>query len=123
GVVKKMLRHTIPLGIVYVAVIAVLAVLLARMPTAFLPEEDQGIIFTLVQLPPNASLDRTSKVIEQVTDHFLSNEKDAIQSIFTVGGFSFTGIGQNSGMAFIRLKDWEDRKADDLKVGAVVQRS
>ncbi|XID74413.1 efflux RND transporter permease subunit [Alkanindiges sp. WGS2144] len=123
GIVSKLLKHTIPVGIIYVVVIAVLTLLLVRMPTAFLPDEDQGVIFTLVQLPPNAALDRTSKVIDQVTHYYLDQEKDTVQSIFSVAGFSFTGIGQNAGIAFIKLKDWDQRKADEYKVPALVQRS
>lgn len=121
-VIGKLLSHTIPVGLVYAAIIAVLVLLFVRMPTAFLPEEDQGVVFTLVQLPPNATLDRTSKVMEQVNNYYLNQEKDTVQSVFSVSGFSFSGIGQNAGMAFVKLKDWDERTSDDLKVSALVQR-
>ena len=64
---------------------------------------------TLVQLPPNATLERTDKVINTMTGYFLENEKDHVQSVFSVAGFSFTGVGQNAGLAFIKLKDWSER--------------
>ncbi|WP_026471307.1 efflux RND transporter permease subunit [Alkanindiges illinoisensis] len=123
GFVDKLLHHTIPVGIVYAAIIAILAVLFIRMPTAFLPNEDQGVIFTLIQLPPNATLDRTNKAIEQVNYYYLNHEKDVVESVFSVAGFSFTGIGQNAGIAFVKLKDWDERTSADFKVPALVQRS
>jgi multidrug efflux pump subunit AcrB len=79
------------------------------MPTSFLPEEDQGVMFNQVQLPAGATQERTLEVLKKVEDHFLENEKDTVRSIFTVAGFSFGGSGQNMGIGFVMLKDWDER--------------
>ena len=106
---------------IYGAIIVVLGLLFMRLPTAFLPEEDQGMVITLVQLPPGATEERTQKVLAVVRDHYLGDK--AIKAVFTVSGFSFSGAGQNAGLAFTRLKDFGDRRAGDMKAPAVVQRA
>ncbi|PTS91140.1 MULTISPECIES: efflux RND transporter permease subunit [unclassified Caulobacter] len=105
----------------YAAIIAVMAVLFIRLPTSFLPEEDQGTIYTLVQLPAGATDARTQGVLKQVESHFLADK--AVKSIFTVSGFSFGGAGQNAGLAFISLKPFDERKSPDLKAAAVAGRA
>jgi multidrug efflux pump len=102
-----------------VAIVAAMAVFFLRMPTAFLPDEDQGVIYGLVQLPVGATQDRTVKVLEKMEHHFLVDQKDAVNSIFTVAGFSFAGNGQNTGTAFVALKNWNLRKRADLQAKAV----
>jgi multidrug efflux pump len=77
---------------------------------------------TLVQLPPNATLDRTEKVIDQMTGFFMEGEKANVESLFSVAGFSFTGVGQNAGLAFIQLKDWSERTTPQSQIGAIIQR-
>lgn len=109
-------------GLVYGVVIAVMGWLFVNLPSSFLPDEDQGVVMTLVQLPPNATLERTGKTIDQMTGFFLNNEKEHVESVFSVAGFSFTGIGQNAGLAFIKLKDWKDRTSPESQVGAIIQR-
>ena len=96
--------------LLYVILLAGLVFVFMRLPTSFLPEEDQGILFTQIQLPTGATQERTLKVIEQVEDHFMNDEKDNVASVFAVAGFSFGGNGQNTGIAFVRLKDWSLRK-------------
>ena len=108
---------------IYAAIIVVMALLFIRLPSAFLPEEDQGIMITLVQLPAGAPESKTLAVLDTVRNHFLQDEKDAVQSVFTVSGFSFSGAGQNAGLAFVRLKDFEERKAAKLKAQAVAGRA
>ncbi|WP_297512610.1 efflux RND transporter permease subunit [uncultured Caulobacter sp.] len=108
---------------IYAAIIVAMGLLFIRLPSAFLPEEDQGIMITLVQLPPGATQERTLSVLDTVRDHFLNDEKDAVQSVFTVSGFSFSGAGQNAGLAFVRLKDFDLRKAGKLKAQAVAGRA
>ena len=120
--VNRMTHNKIFSGVVYVAVIGVLVVLFKILPSSFLPEEDQGVVMTLVQLPPNATLDRTGKTIDTMTDYFMNKEKDTVQSVFSVTGFSFTGVGQNAGLAFIRLKDWKDRTTSEQQIGALIKR-
>ena len=122
GGVNRMTHHKVFSGVVYVLVIAGLVGLYKVLPSSFLPEEDQGVVMTLVQLPPSASLERTDKVVTTMTDYFLNKEKEHVQSIFTVSGFSFTGVGQNAGLAFIKLKDWSERTTPEAQIGAIIQR-
>ncbi|KRA71819.1 multidrug transporter [Caulobacter sp. Root656] len=107
----------------YGVIILVMGFLFIRLPSAFLPEEDQGTMFTLVQLPPGAPEERTQAVLDQVRNHFLVDEKESVQAVFTVAGFSFAGAGQNAGLAFIRLRDFDERKAANLKAPAIAGRA
>ena len=119
--VGKILGQSIRWMVVFAAILALMAFLFTRLPTSFLPEEDQGILFTIVQLPPGATEERTNVVLDEIADHF---KKDpAVESAFTVSGFSFSGPGQNAGMAFVRLKDFHDRKKEDEKAPAVAGRA
>lgn len=120
--VSKLLHHRIISGVFYVVVIGILVLLFQKLPSSFLPDEDQGVVMTLVQLPPNASLSRTEQVVDTMTSFFLENEKEYVQSVFSVAGFSFTGVGQNAGLAFIRLKDWSERTTPEAQIGAIIQR-
>ncbi|WP_224982092.1 efflux RND transporter permease subunit [Geomonas agri] len=94
-----------------------------RLPTAFLPDEDQGFIVCQIQLPAGATQERTIKMLEKVEKHFLENEKKSVDSLITVAGFSFAGRGQNMGLAFVKLKDWKLRPTPDLKAPAVAGRA
>ncbi|WP_417796240.1 efflux RND transporter permease subunit [Terasakiella pusilla] len=107
----------------YVALVAVLALLFVRLPGSFLPEEDQGILFSMVQLPAGASQERTVEVLKKIEHHFLEGEKENVNGLFTVAGFSFAGSGQNAGIAFINLKDWSERERPDQSVKAVIGRA
>mgnify|MGYP006342071417 FL=1 len=120
--VNRMIHHKVFSGVLYAIVIAVLAFLFPKLPSAFLPDEDQGVILTLVQLPPNATLSRTDEVLDTMTHYFKKKEKSTVESIFTVSGFSFTGMGQNAGLAFVKLKDWKDRTSAESQIGAIIQR-
>ena len=122
GGVNRMTHHKIFSGVVYLLVLAGLFGLYKALPSSFLPDEDQGVVMTLVQLPPSASLERTDKVITTMTDYFMNKEKEHVESIFTVSGFSFTGVGQNAGLAFIKLKDWSERTTPESQIGAIIQR-
>ena len=107
----------------FVAMVALMIFLVHRLPTSFLPDEDQGILFTQVQLPAGATQERTLAVLRQVERHFLEDEKDTVQSLFTVAGFSFSGSGQNAGIGFVRMKDWKDRPGAQNSVQAVARRA
>ncbi|MCO8043511.1 efflux RND transporter permease subunit [Acinetobacter bohemicus] len=120
--VDRMTHAKLFSGVFYGAVIAVLAYLFVQLPSSFLPDEDQGVVMTLVQLPPNATLERTENTINTMTQYFLEQEKDNVDSVFSVAGFSFTGVGQNAGLAFIQLKDWKDRTTAESQVGAIIKR-
>ena len=109
--------------LIYVALLAVLAVLFLRLPSAFLPPEDQGTLLAQVMTPVGATQQRTLQSIEKVEQHFLETEKDVVKSVFAVQGFSFGGGGQNSGMIWVNLKPWDERKSADLHVDAVGRRA
>ncbi|MBU0993241.1 MAG: efflux RND transporter permease subunit [Proteobacteria bacterium] len=117
--VKRILFSSKRYMVIYLLILAGMAYLFLRMPTSFLPDEDQGMLFSMIQLPVGATQERTIKVLEQVEDHFLDEQHEAVKSLFTVAGFSFAGRGQNTGIAFVQLRDWDERKRPDLKVKAV----
>ncbi|MBL0446248.1 efflux RND transporter permease subunit [Aeromonas veronii] len=121
--VRKVIKQGLRYSLIYGAMLAVLAVLFMRMPTSFLPEEDQGVIMSMVQLPVGATKQRTEVVLADMRDYFLKNEKDNVDSVLTVSGFSFAGSGQNAGMAFIKLKDWSERKSPDRSANAIIGRA
>lgn len=105
--------------LIYALLLVVLAVLFARIPSAFLPEEDQGTMMVQVQLPPNASAARTEQVLQKVVNHLLENEKDTVNGVMSVNGFNFAGRGQNSGLLFVELKPFEQRKRPDQHLKAL----
>ncbi|HEY4802801.1 MAG TPA: efflux RND transporter permease subunit [Paraburkholderia sp.] len=94
-----------------------------RLPSAFLPEEDQGILITTVQLPAGAMQDRTERVLAQVKEYYLKQEGDAVEGVMTVTGFGFGGSGQNVGIAFVRLEDFERRRGERLSSAQVAARA
>jgi len=100
-----------------------MGVLYLRMPTAYLPDEDQGILFAQVIMPTGSTLEQTEKVTKEIQRYFEENEKEAVASVMTLSGIGFSGRGQNNGMVFIKLKDWELRDRDDLKVKAIAGRA
>lgn len=105
--------------LIYALLLVALAVLFARIPSAFLPEEDQGTMMVQVQLPPNASAARTEQVLQKVVNHLLENEKDTVNGVMSVNGFNFAGRGQNSGLLFVELKPFEQRKRPDQHLKAL----
>ena len=119
GIVRKTGRYLA----VYLIIVIGMAVLFMRLPTSFLPEEDQGVFMTMIQLPAGATQERTQKVLDQVTQYYLTNEKANVESVFTVNGFSFSGQGQNSGLAFVSLKPWDERSGEENSVEAVIARA
>ncbi|KZB72374.1 MULTISPECIES: efflux RND transporter permease subunit [Thalassospira] len=108
---------------VYGILVAALVAMFGRLPGSFLPEEDQGIMFAMVQLPAGASQERTVEVLKKLETHFMENEAENIDGLFTVAGFSFAGSGQNAGIAFVNLKDWSERTRPDQSVDAVIGRA
>jgi hydrophobe/amphiphile efflux-1 (HAE1) family protein len=118
-IIARKLRYLL----IYVLIVAGLVFLFQRMPTAYLPDEDQGIMFVQAMLPAGSTLEQTQQVLDQVRSHFLEDEKEAVASCFTVAGRNFSGAGQNVGMAFVKLKEWELRPGADRKVNALVGRA
>ena len=121
--VHVLLRKISRMMFIYALLLVALGVLFLRMPSSFLPDEDQGILFTMVQLPPGSTFESTVGVLEKVEKHFLEAEEENIISVMAVAGFSFAGSGQNNAMCFIRLKHWDDRKRKDQHVSAVAGRA
>jgi hydrophobe/amphiphile efflux-1 (HAE1) family protein len=119
AILAKKLRYLV----IYLVIVAVLVFLFQRMPTAYLPNEDQGIMYIQAMLPTGSTLEQTSQVLDQVRNHFLEGEKEAVASIFTVAGRGFSGAGQNVGLGFVKLKDWELRPGAHLKVDALAGRA
>ncbi|BBT18959.1 multidrug resistance protein MexB [Metapseudomonas otitidis] len=121
--VRSILTRKLPYLLMYVVILGVMAWLFTRIPTAFLPEEDQGVLFAQVQTPSGASAERTQVVVDQMREYLLTQEKDTVKSVFTVTGFNFAGRGQSSGMAFIMLKPWNERPGAEHSVFALANRA
>ncbi len=120
----QVLLRRIAIGVVmFIAVAVGVAFLFARLPSAFLPEEDQGRLVTAVQLPPGATADRTRRVLDQVIDHYLTNEREYVEGIFGSVGFSFGGQGQNVATVFVSLKDFGERQIPEASAAAIAQRA
>jgi len=121
--VGRSISNKIRYMVIFLLIVVAMGFLFKRMPTAYLPDEDQGILMVQAMLPANSTLEQTEKVMEGVKNYFLEHEKDAVESCMTASGMSFSGRGQNSGMAFAKLKDWKLRDRPELKVGAVAGRA
>ncbi|MET0350845.1 MAG: efflux RND transporter permease subunit, partial [Rhizobacter sp.] len=121
SLVSKLLRRAARYLIIYAAIIGVVVLLIQRLPTSFLPQEDQGTMLVNVQLPPGATQNRTLDVMKQVEGFMLKQPE--VQSMVSVLGFSFSGTGQNAALAFITLKDWDERKGAEHQASAIAGRS
>ena len=109
--------------VIFIVIVAALGFLYMRMPTAYLPDEDQGYLLTQLRLPQGATLEQTREVCDQIQHYFLEKEKDAVDSCFIISGAGFSGRGQNNGMVFIRLKAWELRDRSELRAKAIAERA
>ncbi len=123
GGVKHILGRSIPYLVLYAVIVVAMGFIFTRVPTGFLPEEDQGILFVQVNTPVGATKTRTSDVLDQVREYFLTQEKESVGGVFTVMGFSFGGRGQSSGLAFVHLKPWSQRPGAQNRVQAIAQRA
>ncbi|MCP3025128.1 efflux RND transporter permease subunit [Cupriavidus basilensis] len=122
GGVEHVIRRSGRWLVIYLMVILLVGLLFVRLPKAFLPEEDQGTMFVLVQAPVGSTQERTAKVLLDVQEYLLNSEKESVEAVLTVNGFSFAGRGQNSGLVFVRLKDFSLRESANLKAPALVGR-
>jgi len=120
---ERFLGWVRPALLIYAGIIVVLVLLFLRLPTAFLPEEDQGTVLTQITLPVGATQARTLAVAKQVEHHYMIDEAKNVETTFIVAGFSFAGAGQNSGIAFVHLRPWNERSGADNHAPAVVQRA
>ena len=118
-ILAKKLRYLI----IYLLIVAILGFLYQRMPIAYLPNEDQGIMYVQAMLPAGSTLEQTKQVLDEVRNYLLVEEKKAVASCFTFAGRGFSGGGQNVGIGLVKLKDWELRPQSDLKVNALVGRA
>ena len=123
GIVRHSLSRRFRYVIVFIAIVGAMGYLFQKMPTAYLPNEDQGTLYVQAILPANSTLEQTQGVLDRVRDHLLNKEEKAIKSVLTIAGFSFSGRGQNVGLAFVRLKDWEERQHPGLSVNDVAGRA
>jgi hydrophobe/amphiphile efflux-1 (HAE1) family protein len=119
GLIAHKVRSLLVYGLIGVG----LAWLFHRTPTGFLPDEDQGILFSQAQLPPGSTTEQTMAVLKKIEQHFLVDEKENVEGMFGVVGYSFSGYGQNQALAFVRLKDWDHRTRPDQKVKAIQARA
>ena len=108
---------------VFLVIVALMGFLYLRMPSAYLPDEDQGSLLAQLAMPKGTTLEQTLKVSEQVQNYFLGKEREAVESVMAISGSSFSGRGQNNAMFFVKLKDWKFRKRPDLRVKAVAARA
>ncbi len=122
-IVGHMLERKLRYLLIYLVLVVALGFLFQRMPTSYLPNEDQGLMFVQVSLPAGSTLEQTQEIMTQVRNHFLGDESRAVNSCFTLAGRGFSGAGQNVGLSFVKLKDWELRPGADLKVDALVRRA
>lgn len=121
--VGKVLAGKVRYLLVFVVIVAAMGYLFHRMPTSYIPDEDQGIMMVQAMLPSGSTLEQTTAVMNNVRDHFLENEKEGVDSLITVAGVSFGGQGQNMALGFVKLKDWKLRQRPDLKVKAIAGRA
>ena len=121
--VASILKHRAPYLLIYVVIVAGMIWMFTRIPTAFLPDEDQGVLFAQVQTPPGSSAERTQVVVDSMREYLLEKESSSVSSVFTVTGFNFAGRGQSSGMAFIMLKPWEERPGGENSVFELAKRA
>lgn len=121
--VGNILRSTGRYLLLYLIIVVGMAFLFVRLPSSFLPDEDQGVFLSMAQLPAGATQERTQKVLDEMTDYYLTKEKNNVESVFAVNGFGFAGRGQNTGIAFVSLKDWSERPGAENKVEAITGRA
>ncbi len=123
----RLVGHSLSRGfrylVVFLVIVAAMGFLFMRMPTSYLPDEDQGTLLVQLILPSGSTLEQTKAVSKQIEEYFRENEQEAVESVMMLTGFGFSGRAQNNGMVFAKLKDWELRDRDDLRVEAVAERA
>jgi HAE1 family hydrophobic/amphiphilic exporter-1 len=114
-VVTRILGKKKRFGVLFLLIVGAMGILYMRMPTGYLPEEDQGTVIVSVQLPVGSTLEQTQEVLKQVQRHFLVDQKEAVATCMAASGFGFAGRGQNQGMAYVKLRDWDLRNKPGLR--------
>jgi hydrophobe/amphiphile efflux-1 (HAE1) family protein len=123
ALVGHVLGKTVRYVLVYVVIVGGVMALFRHLPSAYVPDEDQGSVMVMAMLPPGTPLERTEQVMAEIKQHFLVDQKEAVKSCMTVAGYGMAGIGQNTGMAFVKLKDWDLRDRPEQKVDEVVKKA
>ena len=121
--VRGVLRRNIPASIAYVAIVAAVGYLFVKLPTSFVPNEDQGYFFVQVQAPPGATQQRTGAALDDVTSYLLKDEAASVQEAFVINGFNFSGRGQSQGLIYVHLKDWDERNSKGTDIQSVIART
>ncbi|HEY3276655.1 MAG TPA: efflux RND transporter permease subunit [Syntrophorhabdaceae bacterium] len=123
GMVERSFSRKLRYVAIYIAIVAVAGLIFFRMPTSYLPDEDQGLLFAQVIMPTGATLEQTRKVVDYIDEYFQKEEKATVESCMTISGIGFSGRAQTAGLVFIKLKDWKVRQKSELRVKAVQERA
>ena len=123
GIVGRSFGKPLRYLVVYGAIVTCMIFLFMHLPTSFLPDEDQGFMYCMVQLPAGATMERTIDTLKQLEQYFNEHEQKTVDSVLTVAGISFAGRGQNMGLAFVKLRDWKERQSADLRSPAIAARA
>ncbi len=123
NLVRHSLNRKLRFGIIFLIILAAMSILFLRMPTGYIPDEDQGTLLAQLILPRGSTMEQTQKVADEIQHYFLENEKEAVETCLTIAGVGFSGRGQNNGMVFVKLKDWDLRDRSDLRAKAVASRA
>ncbi|MFC0180514.1 efflux RND transporter permease subunit [Thorsellia kenyensis] len=123
GSVASMVRKVKRFGVIYLVLLGLGFLMFTNIPKDFLPEEDQGILIAGVQMPAGTTQESTQKILEEINHYFATEEKDNIESVFTVNGFGFSGRGQSTGLVFLRLKDWSERRGSANSASEIANRA
>jgi len=123
SIVGNSFSKKIRYGLIYIIIVAAVGTLFLLTPTSYVPEEDQGIMLAQIMLPAGSTIEQTMKITERVQEHFLTNEKEAVESCMAISGIGFSGRAQNNGIVFVKLKDWNLRNRSDLRVKAIAGRA
>jgi len=123
NLVRHSINRKLRFGIIFLLVVALMGILFLRMPTGYIPDEDQGVLLAQLLLPKGSTMEQTQKVADEIQRYFMENEKEAVDVCLTIAGAGFSGRGQNNGMVFVRLKDWDLRDRSDLRAKEVAARA
>jgi len=123
GIVGRSFSRKLRYGIIYVAIVSAVGFLFLHSPSSYVPDEDQGILLSMVMLPTGSTLEQTKQVVSDVRRHFLENEPEAVESAMTISGIGFAGRAQTNGLVFIKLKDWHLRNRPNLRAKAIAGRA
>lgn len=120
--VQSIIKRSVRFVFIYLALVVVLGIMFLRMPSSFIPDEDRGVFLTQMQLPSGATQEQSFETMQKIEDYYL-DQAEGIRSVFSVVGFSFSGQGQNSGLAFVRMTPWSERTSPELQIDAIIGRA